>query len=535
MKNTSKALLILSLLWLGACSEPFDSRIEPPHIIKSAHYFSDTAPFVFWQEYEQKNVVSDLQQIKNDGFNTIVLVVPWKGFERNLSATNANSDTRLYARLESVIAEITKLRLHYFLRLGYPHDFSVNPTEDQITECRGLFSSEQYQNNWRRYLEKIHHVTQKYDDYLLGTLVSWEDFWCPHFTFPYLPDDERLVLANQLGYGTWLADNKFLEESEKPLFQNIPNPQNGGQDYVHYSLFIDRKIDQLIVSPLKQVFGKASMEVRIDTDRSSDAAGNTFDITHNLHLKESHYRGTYWAPYWGRRNTGQVLSAREALPTFEYYLQRISDQGRNTKIVIEQLNFFDNTPGHEVNAQFQPDEVDDFFQAAVPLLKKYTKGYGVWAYRNYAENVLYNASFELGLAGWLSRDAEVLGNDNDRHLSLAKGGSISQRFYSYDRFKFHVDYQQLDLCLNVLSGGAAELHIKEDVPLLLQLQQGKQCFKVPAHSFVNGTTEFKLTATTALMIDELKFYGFVQRLDMYNEHNQADRYLQAVRELNQAL
>ena len=54
--------------------------------------------------------------------------------------------------------------------------------------------------------------------------------------------------------------------------------------------------------------------------------------------------------------------------------------------------------------------------------------------------------------------------------------------------------------------------------------------------FIDSTgVEFKLEATSEVIIDEIKLYGVVQKLGLYDEFGEPSHYLNAIKKLNQLL
>lgn len=112
-------------------------------------------------------------------------------------------------------------------------------------------------------------------------------------------------------------------------------------------------------------------------------------------------RYSYWAPFMGAENAGEKLDAAQAAHLLEYMLGEVTAGGANSEQVVDQFNFVDEAPKFKgIHAEIQPGEVAPFLQRAAPLLRKFSRGYGVWAYRDYRQNVLYNPRFLMGLRGW---------------------------------------------------------------------------------------------------------------------------------------
>ena len=394
MKHT--IIFISLILLLASCIEKEKSQSisKPKDIVVAAHYFASEWPKTFWQEFEEKDVEGDFQQIKNDGFNTLIFVVPWVGFETNFNQDMTTSNPWMYKRLSFLVEKAVQLGFNYILRVGFPHDFTPETGTNIIQLCTNIYTDEAYKKKWKDFLKKIYEATKKYRNNSDGILVSWEDFWCPHFVLPNLPINNRIKLAQDIGYSEWLLSqdtNKVklilgvneLDESQ------IAIPSKEEMSYLYYLEYIDMKFDELILNSTKEIFPEAAMEIRVDKDPILNSSGKTVWIEHDLHFDEENHRGTYWAPFWGAQNKGELLSAKESLANFEYFLKTVTNSNQSNNHVIEQFNFTDNTPYFPNNAEINSNEIDEFLLDTVPLLKKYSSGYGLWAYINHYPHSLY--------------------------------------------------------------------------------------------------------------------------------------------------
>lgn len=81
-------------------------------------------------------------------------------------------------------------------------------------------------------------------------------------------------------------------------------------------------------------------------------------------------------------------------------LGNIHNYNNGKGLYIDQFLFTDNTVGFEYNAQLLDEEKPIYLEAIVPVLKNMSMGYGIWTYRDYGDNKLYNAQFALGDKGW---------------------------------------------------------------------------------------------------------------------------------------
>lgn len=509
-----------------------------PEFIKSAHYFSSAWPITFWQEFEEGDVSEELQQIKNDGFNTIVLVVPWRGFEIGFDQNQTQSIPILYERLSFVLNRIVENDLSFILRLGFPHYHMPDTKTYALEQCVGIYTDEKTQNQWAHYLDKINQVVKPFQKFSAGILVSWEDFWCPHTLFPSWNADKRLELAQAMGYGQWLQQQnqnmvKVLLHKSNINFDQIKVPESADLSYVLYLDFIDQKFTENVLKPAQTVFPNAAMEIRVDKLPVKQNKQYTW-IDHDLHLGEKNLRGSYWAPFWGAENKGELITAEQALINFQHLLRIVSNNGENINHVVEQFNFYDNTVHYPNHANIVADEMEGFLLGAAPLLKKYSRGFGVWAYRDYHDNAILNGSFEMGTNGWhIEGPAEIKTKQQDHSLLMPAGSSITQSFLADKRFKLLENYQDLSICL--VADTAAVLEIKVDGVVLKkwQVQPELSCTNIPADPFrLNVSINFSLKAQSDVLIDEIKLFGFTQVLGLYDADGKPSKNLNAYRKLN---
>ena len=563
-KNYLLYLLLLILCFIVACDEQTNEQsnkeehentakkenhdssiISKQHInnskyIKAAHYFASSWPKTFWEEFEKADVDKDLTRIKNDGFNTIVLVLPWMGFELDFKNEKTTSDERMYQRLNYLLSKITSHNLDYILRLGFPHAFSSKLDTNAIELCTKMYEEPKQQKHWNQYLLNVKKSTDKYNDKLVGVLVSWEDFWCPHFVFPYKDDARRKELAQNTGYASWLF-KKDITTLKMVLGKNdikeseVRIPKKQDMDYFYYIEFIDKKFDELILESTKAIFPMTAMEIRTDKDPAVSSSGEKIWVEHKKYFNEPNHRGTYWAPFWGAQNNGEKLSVKQALHNFKYFLNYITNNGKSINHVIEQFNFTDNTPYFPNNATMNDEDIPEFLINSIPLLKKYSTGYGVWAYHDYADNALYNSSFEFGLDGWNSDKATITGNENDQQVKLSKGGFISQTYTAHEHFMLARSYDTIQLCINSKVKGSITTYANDKKINTIDLTKGVNCYSLPSESLIKSPTNFKIKANTDLVVDEIKLYGFVQKLGLYDEFNKESAHLETIRIMNKQL
>ncbi len=538
-----KLIYFVFALTVTGCNNNEEPALETaaetaPKFIKSAHYFSSAWPVTFWQEFEEDDVSSELKQIKKDGFNTIVLVVPWRGFEIGFENEQTESNPILYERLTFVLKAIVEHNLKFILRLGFPHYHMPEAKTYALEQCIGMYTNEKTQNHWIDYLEKVSQSIKPFQESSAGILVTWEDFWCPHSLFPKWSEEKRLEMAQAMGYEKWLQQQnqnmvKVLLQQSDIRFDQIKVPLPADFSYVLYLDFIDQMFEQKVLKPAQSIFPNAAMEIRVDKLPIKQKEQYTW-IGHDLHLEESNLRGTYWAPFWGAENKGELISAEQALKNFNYLLKTVSDNGNNINHLVEQFNFYDNTVHYPNNANIKPEEIDDFLLGAAPLLKKYSRGFGVWAYRDYHDSAILNGSFEMGTEGWhIDGLAEIQTQQQDQSLLMQAGSSITQRFLADKRFKLLVKYQNITLC--VMANQKAVIEVKVDGVVLKewQIEPEQNCTQISAEPFkLRVPLLFSIQAQSEVLIDEIKLFGFTQMLGLYDAEGNPAQNLDAYRKLN---
>jgi len=263
-------------------------------------------------------------------------------------------------------------------------------------------------------------------------------------------------------------------------------------------------------------------------------------LAHDLRIGSPVLRGSYWNPSYGARNEGEMLDAETALRNLKFMLDTVSGQGQDAFHVLEQFNFIDNTPHlAATNARIADDELAVFLDGAAELLLRNASGYGLWAYRNYADNVFYNSSFELGLHGWRYQgSAELTTNSSgDRELILSAGTRLRQTLQPSERFTDFGYVKQLTFCallrrgslgLDLVGQRLATLTASQDqiqmcVPLGVEPWQREQQVTV------------ELVADSDVQFDDVMLYGHVQKLGVYALDGSPGPWLESVRQLNRQL
>lgn len=548
--NKKILILILVTVFISACeNETLNPEREKPSeltkpqswqsqpYLKAVHYYSDTWPVVFWSAYEKGKVIKDFERIKKDGFNTIILIIPWRGFEVNFDDEKTVSDQRLYQRLSWLLKQIDAFDFNIIMRIGYAFNFSSSTNIGRVDLCTNIYTEPKALKQWNHYLHNLASVSRPYMHRIRTVMLSWEDFWCPHNIFPLRNKAERLKLAQSMEYAQWLDVQSQVDFVSKPEADSdsLMVPVKTSSEYYWYYRFIDELFNQRILKTAKNVFPMASVEVRVDKVLINTGEGNKW-FSHDLYLSDTNLRATYWAPFWGAKNQGEKLNLHEVMNSFEYFLKEISNQGQSINHIIGQFNFKDNTPHFKHNAVIVESQITSFLKKAAPLLKKYSKGYGLWTYRDYRDNAIYNASFELGLSGWdVVGEAQVVKTESENKLYLAKGSSISQTYNPERQHTMPESYSQLNFCVHSEGQGRIKLMSRTE-SYEFNIKAGESCHGFSSKELTSDhVITLTLQALDNLNIDEIVLYGFVQKLGVYDFRGNPGPYLQAIQDMNKEL
>jgi hypothetical protein len=359
-----------------------------PDFIRAAHYFSDGWALNMWQVMDPRKISGELRAIQQDGFNTIILVIPWRGFQ--VDQLQPVYDSFHERQLNRVMAAADKLGLSVIARVAYTFQVSMENNLNGISQAQRLLTDEDTRRAWLDYLAYIYKICHSYRCFRQGFL-SWEEFWHAFGNWQRRNPRPRRELASVTGYLDYLQECGIEGVTEIP---RADDPHHAS-----FHAFTNHRIRE-IYELACSVFPGLSMEFRVDKERIQ--TGDNIEWVRNDDFSDhSGLRFSYWAPFMGAENVGEQLDAERAAHLFEHMLDEVSNHGRHPGHVVDQFNFVDETQKFKgIHAEIREDQVADFLQLSVPLLRQKARGYGIWAYRDYRQNILFNARFLMGMKGW---------------------------------------------------------------------------------------------------------------------------------------
>jgi hypothetical protein len=540
--SISIVILLVIVFGLTITSNAFEVSEDK---ILATHFFSKGWAPDFWSYLNIHKVGAELEAIKADGFNTVILVVPWAGFQPSIDPLIYNQE--YLDLLDKLLTKIESNRLKVILRLGYAHDNSAKSIPPYGVRIISARDQEPF-SGWLDYLERIWNIVKKYDNFLFG-FISWEDI--SYLDFTHLPLEQRLKLASQIGYQEYLKKYQLDKISKiygktYSAYSEIPVPEFNSKNISLFSSFWDDLLVNEIFKASRERFPHLSMEVRVDCDPEDNFShyvchDKTFDL-----LPDTNVTVIYYSPGWAAPNNGDRASAKEALERMAFMINHVRSH-TNNRIFIDQLNFIDNTPGFEQNTIIAPKEISAFLEGAFRILRDNTIGYSIWTIRDRPANIFKNGSFERDYLGW-DKEEGIIRYDSyekEKFLILKSGGKLSQTFadrlipHSEKRpIPFHLDFRAKTpgkegtvITISIFDSQKNNVYDKQ---MKLTCPQWES-FKLKDIPFDYGHHLEIKNNGSELFLDKLYFYAWSQEGGIYDSQGNPKSFQDDIKVLNRNL
>ena len=169
----------------------------------------------------------------------------------------------------------------------------------------------------------------------------------------------------------------------------------------------------------------------------------------------------------------------------------------------------------------------------VPVLKQYTDGYGVWTYRDYRNNMIYNPDFYLCEKGWKTYgNVKFESLNNSMQCHMCAPAAIEQTIpeirnhFNQDFFTVSFDVKE------IITNGNIVVHMGNEEKSIEILREGIHTCTFPR----NDSFDFFLDLQDGeMLIDSIQMYSFVQNGFLYDENNQELPFIDSIRLLNKNL
>lgn len=502
--------------------------------LKSATYYSDDWVVNFWNS-ESSHMDEELAQIASDGFNNIILAVPWREFQPGTQPCTYNDYA--WDKLDRVMDTAAKHNLSVMLRVGYTWDYYGR--DNVLNRYEGLLYDPSLQAAWLEYVERLYQHASAHENFS-GGFLTWEDFWNFTDTSASLGNgDSAKKLAKQCGYTDYAKKHYTLPELEEMYHRHLNSydelyfPEKDSPARKVFYEYYDQFLNKLLADS-QTVFPGLSMEVRLDVDPVQHWDGSQEGFMHSSTFPsgDAAYTSTMYSIPMGYANQHERVTADDALSKLPELMNRLKTYNGGKPIYIDQFLFTDNTAGFEYNAQLQEDQKAPYLEGVVPLLKSMTMGYGIWTYRDYGDNKLYNSQFGLGQKGWhFKGQSSVVEKDGTNQAMLEAGSGI---------------YQNIGHRMMGTQGNDTKIRFRAEGegPCKLTVRLGNQSRIVEAGnrktieiSFSgNGASDFSIQAAGGTAyVDDIQVFTVVTKGELYNMDGSGGSCLKALQNMNQKL
>ncbi len=534
--------------WLhnGAANTPSSNALPPDDgtpqpigpgaaYLRGAHWFGGGWAVNFWNTRLEDRAAEDFAALRADGFNTVVLVIPWPGFVE--SAENGALVPERAERLGNLIDMAGDAGLNVILRIGYAYDSAVQLSGRWLLR---LWFEEPLRLAWLEYIAALWEIAESRPQVRFA-FITWEDLWAITGLGSGNAQD-RLNNAGRSGYRAWLEQYSDLQTVRERYGVNfsdwseVPVPRRMEPAYGMFMDFIDHAWIHRFFKPAQAVFPTLSMEVRIDSDPIWNGPGDlAYWHSHELawDLPGAPWTTVYWSPAMGSANQGDTLSPERAVELLEFQMTRLRAVTGNRPIFIDQFLVEDFTPGFEMNDRLARDSVDEFLELATPVLRALTHGYALWAWRDYEHNAVPSPDFSRTADNWVGE--RELAPDAGSYR-LARGETL-QRDFAIHEFHAPGGPKTADLCFSARPDGdpAPDLLVRNDhLPQGTALDvsgNGRDCVQVP----VKPRTSVTVEAIADLDLTAASFSGFTQPIGIRSMDGSLKGIAQAWRDMNRAL
>ena len=505
--------------------------------LRAAHWFGEDWPVNFWNTDIESRARADFEKILADGFNTVVLLVPWPGFAPD--PRSGQLDQERVDRLLALLRLADEMGLKTVLRISYAWD-----SLDERSGARliNLWLDEDYYQGWLGYVESVWDAVHEVPGFQFG-FFSWEDLWAAT-SLAEADEDVRSRAAHDLGFGDWVIEEVAPERARRLLGSAIDSasdvilPARRSPGYELFLEFMNKAWIDRYFLPAQKRFPRLSMEIRIDADAIYDGEDHLKWFHHHdaWNLPGADWVTLYWAPSMGGENQGESLAPAEAASRLARWLDEVGEHAGPRQIFIGQFLVEDFTPGYGMNGRIPREQVPEFLELAESVLQERAGGIGLWTWTDYGHDLMANPAFFAGLEGWRVSDGVSV---VDKTVEMETNGWIEMTGY---RFQYHAPGgpERAELCVQgaAMEEGDAEVVVHQgssDAPemiaeLLFTNEPSEQCVD---HATEDLTLRF--TTSAPFLLERISSIGVVQKSGMRNTDFSLKPVGQSYRALNASL
>ncbi len=537
---------------------------RPQFRIKGVHYWQENWIYNAWSNLKPSRLAADFHEIRGLGFNTVIVTVPWGYFQPQ--AFPPIYSERAFDKLSRFVDKSAEHGLYVILRVATLERIPQDVEGESFNVRLLMFDQRLLTAYADLYRETAKRLRGK--ENVLFFFYSWEDMGA-HFRIAHASEKFRLAWARaNRPFGEYLGKRDISYWNDRwgtsyRSHEEIPLPRFGTRAYSDFLQFVDDRLLEVILPTVSRAAKAGSpairlgYEIRVDAEPIWEQGENQpptwFDHqrTWNL-IPEYDVIVAYFNPYWGAPNDGGYISAEKAVKNLKHLLNLIKSNTDGRPVFFDQFNFVDSTPAFQRNSRLDgEEEIADFLRLGLDQVLKRSKGYALWALREYEGNILYNSSFEDALDSWvgLTRDGDgpEIAWDPERreyYVSLPSGVGLVQKVDG--TFNPGVHSPEVDFTFRIsartLVNGQMVLRLEKPTSsgqrtvleerVNLSATWTKYSFAVPFSS-----PHLRLTIRSEkgkIEIDDLSLFNHVQRAALYDiAGGQIGHRADVVKEMNE--
>jgi hypothetical protein len=520
--------------------------VSPGFRVKGTYYFQPKAAinnFWAWVDFEQAK--ADFRQLNEDGFNTIILLIPWGLFQPSIHPITYNE--LAFQLLDQMLSLADSRGLKVILRVG-SHDYVPRGAGGVRWMAATVLADD---SDWAAYRDLFREVaarTRRHSN-LLAVFWTFEDAG-------YTPDPWlHRFPANVAAFRRWLRGqpleswNQLWGENNTDYDTIQPPDQHAGPQNEKKLRSFGQFADALVVSRMPDACAavqQGNPDLLMSFQPRSEINWG-YDYSAQFRLPRCYRFVTTWfSPYqsylFGEKR--KDLGGRRVAGYVPAYVERTRQLSKGLPVFVDQFNFrhFGGYDGESALAG-EKEELE-FISNGLPPLLHDALGYALWNFQDYYLNLTYNGSFRFGLDEWeaAAQPAHVevrdAGPGGAREVEIQPGGSLRQRISVSPGEEYTLEFQgnaastgqTLDAQIHFLS---THQRLTASFPLSAQKKSFQWKIKAPPMEDSLTITFLPGTQNQAIRIGSVLFYPWVDTGGLYTvEGHPRERLRDLLRKIN---
>ncbi|MBI4465780.1 MAG: beta-galactosidase [Acidobacteria bacterium] len=528
--------MLVILFSTAGCSPRRAERFQwdPPEFrVKGTYYFQPRAAVNnFWTSLDWEKSKTHFAQLREDGFNTIILFIPWGLFQPTVRPITYNEQA--FAELDRLFQIADSFGLKVVLRVGTHDHIPRDATGGKWLAGTVLVNDEE----WAAYRDLFRElaVRTKSHSNLLFFFWTFEDTgYPPDLWFHQYP-------ANVASFRQWLHRRplwwwNLIWREKNASYETVepPNQNREPLNAMKLRTFLDFS-DELVARRLPEACA-AAKEGNPDVVVSFQPRPEVnwrHDYSLQFELPPCYSFVTTWFSPYQSYLFGDERKELDGKTTASYvprYLERTEKLSNGLPVFVDQFNF-QHFGGHPEEGALQTaKEQLDFVAYSLPVLLQDSLGYALWNYSDYYLNVVSDGFFRFGFQEWEtpsdSERVKVLptGNRENPEVEIQPGGFVRQNISVYPETEYTLEFLARSAKAStrghvLIRFQPADRFLDLSVPLNSRTNLFSLKVKIPPDSNTISMMFFPQEGGAAIRIQEILFYPWIDTGGVYDAEGQ---------------